>query len=289
MKKAISYWAFPGGLAGTKPAAEAFTEAKKAGFETVELAISATGEVSLDSKKSDIARVKQSAKDIGIEIGSLACALHFQWPFTSDDPAVRAKAMEIARKALSTANALGTDALLTVPGAVDVPWDPSIPVVAYADAYKRASDSIAALVPDAKSAGVAMCIENVWNKILLGPMEMAAFVDQFDSPWVRAYFDVGNCMIIGYPEHWIRILGERIKRVHLKDFRRSIGSINGFVDLLSGDVNWPEVIRALKEVGYDGPLTAEMIPPYAHYPEVLIENTSRAMDAILGKRVPGVR
>lgn len=283
MKKAISYWAFPGGLAGSKPAAEVFAEAKKAGFEAVELAVSEAGEVSLDSKESDLAKVRQSAKDIGIQIGSVACALHFQYPFTSDDPAVRAKAMDIARKALSIANALGTDALLTVPGAVDVCWDASIPVVPYADAYKRASDSIAALMPEAQAAGVAICIENVWNKMLLGPIEMSAFVDQFDSPWVRAYFDTGNCMIIGYPEHWIRILGERIKRVHLKDFRRSIGTASGFVDLLSGDVNWPEVMNALRDVGYDGPLTAEMIPPYAHYPEVLIENTSRAMDAILGK------
>lgn len=288
MKKGISYWSFPGGLGGSKPHAEAFVQAKKAGFEAVEVALSVTGEVSLDSTDADLARVKKSAADAGIEIASLACALHFQWPFTSDDRAVRSKAADIARKAISTANALGTDALLTVPGVVEVPWDPSIPVVQYADAHKRASDAIGALVPDAKAAGVAICIENVWNKMLLGPMEMAAFVDQFDSPSVRVYFDVGNCMIIGYPEHWIRVLGKRIKRVHLKDFRRSIGNINGFVDLLSGDVNWPEVIRALKETGYDGPVTAEMIPPYAHYPEVLIANTSRAMDAILGRRT-GVR
>jgi hexulose-6-phosphate isomerase len=114
---------------------------------------------------------------------------------------------------------------------------------------------------------------------------LKAFIDQFNSKWVGSYLDVGNCMLTGYPEQWIRILGRRIKRVHLKDFRRSVGTADGFVDLLSGDVNWPDVIKTLEEVGYSGYLTAEMIPLYKHYPEVLVANTSRAMDAILGRRV----
>ena len=284
MKKSISYWSFPGGLDASKPVAEAFREAKAYGYEAMEVAISTTGEISLDSSGADLAKVKQAAADEGMEIASLACALHFQWPFSSDDPAVRAKAMDIGRKALDVANGLGTDAVLIIPGVVEVLWDPSIPIVGYADACDRAALGIGDLVSHAQAAGVAICCENVWNKFLLSPVEMASFIDQFNSPWVAAYFDVGNCLLNGYPQDWIRILGKRIRRVHLKDFRRSVGTLNGFVDLLSGDVDWPEVIRALKEVGYDGPLTAEMIPPYAHYPEVLIENTSRAMDAILGRK-----
>jgi len=282
MKKSISYWSFPGGLDGSKPVAEAFVEAKKAGFEAMEVCLSVTGDVSLESSDADLARVKRAAADVGIGIAGVACGLYWNWSLTSDDAATRAKAMEISRKLLAAANALGTDAVLIVPGAVDVPWDPSIPVVEYSDAHKRAADAIGALEPDAKTAGVTICVENVWNKLLLGPMEMAEFVDQFKSPWVAAYFDVGNCVFIGYPEQWIRVLGRRIKRVHFKDFRRSVGTAGGFVDLLAGDVEWPEVIRALKEVGYDGPVTAEMIPGYKYHPEVLIENTSRAMDAILG-------
>ena len=245
---------------------------------------SMTGEVSLDSTEADLAKVRHAAADAGVEIASLACALHFQWPFSSDDPTIRAKAIDIGRKALDAAKALGTDAVLIIPGVVEVLWDPSIPIVGYADAWNRATDGIGELMPHAEAAGVAICCENVWNKFLLSPIEMASFVDQFDSPWVAAYFDVGNCVINSYPQDWIRVLGKRIRRVHLKDFRKSVGTLNGFVDLLSGDVDWPEVIRALKEVGYDGPLTAEMIPPYAHYPEVLIENTSRAMDAIMGRK-----
>ena len=282
MKKSISYWSFPGGLDGSASVAGALTQAKKAGFEAMEIGFSIAGEVSMESSDADLAKIRQAAADTGIEIASLGCALHFQWPFTSADPAVRAKAMEIAKKALSTANALGADAVLFVPGVVSVPWDPSIPVVNYADAYKRATEAISNLLPDAKAAGVTICVENVWNKFLLSPMEMAAFVDQFNSQYVQAYFDVGNCMFIGYPADWIRVLGKRIKRVHIKDFRRDVGTAGGFVDLLCGDVEWPDVIQALREVGYDGPITAEMIPPYKYYPEVLIENTSRALDAILG-------
>ena len=97
------------------------------------------------------------------------------------------------------------------------------------------------------------------------------------------YMDVGNVMAGGYPQQWIRILGKRIKRVHLKDFKVAVGTAEGFCDLLEGDVPWPEVIKALKEIGYDGPLTAEMIPLYKHYPEVRLKNTSNAMDAILGR------
>lgn len=284
MKKSISYWSFPGGLDGTKPAGEAMTEARAAGFEAIELGFGVTGEVSLESSDAQLEKVCQASERIGIEIASLGCALHFQWPFTSDDSGVRDRAMDIARKALLAAHALGTDAVLIVPGAVDVLWDPSIPKVRYDDAYARATECFGEMIPDAEAAGVVICAENVWNKMLLSPMEMAAFVDQFGSPWVQAYFDVGNCLVTGYPQDWIRVLGKRIKRVHVKDFRRSIGNINGFVDLLSGDVDWPEVIQALTEAGYDGPITAEMIPPYRYYPAVLIENTSRAMDAILGRQ-----
>ena len=113
---------------------------------------------------------------------------------------------------------------------------------------------------------------------------MREFIDSFSSPRVGAYFDVGNALAAGYPEHWISILGPRITRVHLKDFRRNVATVDGFVDLLSGDVDWPSVMRALRSVSYQGWCTAEMIPPvpfYRHAPEVLIHNTARAMRAIL--------
>jgi len=112
---------------------------------------------------------------------------------------------------------------------------------------------------------------------------MRAFIDQFNSPFVGAYLDVGNVLATGFPEHWIRILGPRIRRVHFKDYRRAVGSVDGFVELLSGDVNWPAVMRELRAIDYTGWIAAEMIPPvpfYKHAPEMLVHNSSQAMDAI---------
>ena len=95
---------------------------------------------------------------------------------------------------------------------------------------------------------------------------------------------IGNTLANGYPEHWIRALGKRVKKVHFKDYRVAAGGLHGFVDLLAGDVNYPAVTDALAEIGYDGWVTAEMIPAYTHYPDALIYNTSNAMDWILGRK-----
>ena len=121
----------------------------------------------------------------------------------------------------------------------------------------------------------------IWNKFLLSPLEMRDFIDKFSSAYAGAYFDVGNVVYSGYPEHWIKILGKRIKKVHLKDYRRVAGGLHGFVDLLSGDVDYPAVIKALKEINYDGWLTAEMLPPYTHYTDQILINTSLSMDRII--------
>lgn len=279
--KSISYWSFPGGLEGIASLTEVFAKAKEAGFDGVELALSLGGELSLATSEKGAKQVVEAARDSGIQITSLATGLFWGKSLSSDNPEVRAEALAIANKLIEVAAWLEAGAVLLIPGAVDVFFDPSAGVVDYQAVYQRASDAVASLLPQAQAAGVVIGIENVWNKFLVDPLAMRSFIDQFHSPWVGAYFDVGNSLLVGYPEQWIRILSKRIKRVHLKDFRRSVGTADGFVDLLSGDVNWPEVMKALREIGYSGPLTAEMIPIYKHAPEILIENTSRAMDAIL--------
>lgn len=279
--KGISYWSFPGGLDGSKSVAEAFREAKKAGFESVEVCLSETGDVSLASTERSIVDVTRAARDEGIEISSVACGLLWGKSLSATDPKVRAEALEIGKKLIDVAAWLDAGCVLVIPGAVDVCFDPTAEVVDYNTVWGRATESVSSLVDRAGASGIVLGIENVWSKFLIGPMELCQFIDQFKSDWVASYLDVGNAMLVGYPEHWIRTLGARIKRVHFKDFRRGVGTIHGFVDLLAGDVNWPEVIAALEEVGYDGYLTAEMIPGYQFHPEVLIENTSRAMDAIL--------
>ena len=94
---------------------------------------------------------------------------------------------------------------------------------------------------------------------------------------------MGNVLYIGHPEHWIKVLGNRIKKVHFKDYRKQAGGLCGFVDLLSGDVNWPAVISQFENIGYDSWVTAEMLPPYTYYPETILYNTSNAMDKIIGR------
>ena len=138
--------------------------------------------------------------------------------------------------------------------------------------------------PHARALGVRIGVENVWNNFLLSPLEMARFLDELNSPYIKAYFDVGNVMYSGYPEHWIRILGKRIKKVHFKDYRRDAKGLAGFVDLLAGDVDWVKVIDAFEAVGYTGWASAEMCPTYRLYTDQMIYNASAAMDCILRRK-----
>ena len=189
---------------------------------------------------------------------------------------MRETILDFTQKALQVTQWLGTDAYLFVPGAVDVFFMPEAEVIPYDVCYERAKEGISRLVPTAEDLGVSIAIENVWNKFLLSPLEMRDFIDHFDSENVGAYFDVGNVLLTGYPEQWIRILGSRIKRVHIKDFKNSIGTVDGFVELLEGDVDFEAIKKALAEINYDGYVTAEMIPYLPDRPE----KTAAAMKKI---------
>ena len=283
MKKSISYWAFPGGLEGTKDVAEAIGQAAEMGYDAIELGCAESGELGLDVSEKRCAEYRAAADKAGIEISSLCSGLYWGRNFGSSRPEDRAQCAEDVKRMLQIAAWLGVDALLYIPAAVDVFFDPSADIVSYEVALERSTEGTRSVLPTAEKHRVALCIENVWSKFLLSPTEMARFIDGFGSEYVGAYFDVGNVLAYGYPEQWIRILGSRIKRVHFKDFKKAVGDANGFCDLLEGDVNWPEVMKALREVGYDGYCTAEMIPLYAHHPLVRVRNTGAAMDAILGR------
>jgi hexulose-6-phosphate isomerase len=280
MKKSISIWSFYGNW----NLEEKLRLAKAAGFEGFEVDLSEDGPVNLKSTTADLKAVQALAEKCGVALSGLATGLYWGANACSEDPVVRQKAAAILKKQIECASALGVDAILVVPGAVGADFIPGGEVVPYRRAYERAKEFIRAAIPAAEKAGVTICIENVWNKFLLSPLEMKAFIDSFSSERVGSYFDVGNALATGYPEHWISVLGPRIRRVHFKDYRRNVATVDGFCDLLSGDVDWPAVMEALRKVGYEGWVTAEMIPPvpfYKHCPEVLIHTTSRAMDAIL--------
>lgn len=274
MKKSINI-----GVIGNMNFEDGLKIIKDTGFEGVEL--NYTEQMEKNGEKY-VKELRDKVLKQGLEIASLLTGGFWNYPLTSDNPEKRKRGEELLLKSIEICSYLGTDALLVVPGVVGTVWA-SEERVRYDIAYERAKESIKKAVDLAEKHQVYICVENVWNKFLLSPLEMKRFVEEINSPYVAVYFDVGNILTIGYPEDWIRILGNKIKRIHLKDFKLSVGNIHGFCDLLEGDVNWPEVIKALKEIGYNSYLTAE-IGPYKHFSETVIYNTSLSIDKILGRK-----
>ena len=279
MKKGINIWSFTSGTLLDK-----FKLAADAGFEGIEVAIGETGELGLEATKEDLLKIRKAANDLGLEIYSVCNDLVWNNSLTSPDAEERARAKKFVRRQLEVASILGADTILIVPGCVSASFAPNFGIVDYDVAYELAYESVKELIPDAEKYGVVIGVENVWNKFLLSPLEMRDFIDKFDSPWVQSYFDVGNVMLTGYPEQWIKILGKRIKKVHFKEFRCNVGTLDGFVDLLAGDVNWDAVMKTFEAVGYDGWVTGEMIPAYAQHSEQIIYNTSNSIDKIIGRK-----
>ena len=279
MKKGINIWSFPAGSIKDN-----LMLAKDAGFEGVELALNPEGELSVSSTENEIKEIKKTAEDLGLSLYSLSSGLCWDYRLSDDNPAMREKAKDIIKKQLDTAKLLGADTVLVLPGVVNVSFSHPEVKVPYDVVYERALEGIGELKSYAEALKVNIGLENVWNKFLLSPMEMRDFIDKIGSDYVGCYLDIGNTLYCSYPEDWVRILGKRIKKVHFKDYRMEAGGLHGFVDLLAGDVDYPEVVRALDEIGYEDWVSAEMIPGYKNYPETIIYNTSNAMDKILRRK-----
>ena len=156
--------------------------------------------------------------------------------------------MAAIRQEFADCKAYGGTTVLVVPAVVNKK-------VGYRDAYKRSQEHIRELIPDAQRHGIKIAIEEVWNKFLLSPLEFARYIDEFESPWVGAYFDVGNVVEFGYPEEWIRELGKRILKVHIKEYKKD-KRFN--YRLGEGEIDWVAVRTALSETGYAGWVTAEV-------------------------------
>jgi L-ribulose-5-phosphate 3-epimerase len=247
---------------------ERFQLLKDAGFAGVEVA------GSMDQKEVLAAR-----DAVGLEIPSVISALHWAKPLSDPNPTARADGLESLRQALRDAQAYGASSVLLVPGVVKAD-------VSYADAYTRSLAEIAKAVPLAEQLGVVIAIENVWNRFLLSPLEAVSFVDSFKSPFVKWHFDVGNVVTQEWPEHWIRTLGPRIVKVHVKEYSRKLrdekGPSAGFaVELMAGDSDWPATMAALDAVGYTGWLIAEQYRPPNVGDAEWLSGISRKMDDIL--------
>ncbi len=275
MKKGISIWAF-----AESSLENCFRLAKKYGFDGIELAMDETGELTPETAPEQIEKIRRMAEQYQLKLYSLATGLYWKYPLTSGVPAIAEKAAYLLNRQIDIAAQLGCDTILVVPGTVTGSQDGDGPAVPYDAAYERAFTAVSAASAFAKQKKVRIGLENVWNKFLLSPLELRGFIDQIGSPWIGAYFDVGNVVRDGYPEQWISILGKRIFKVHWKDYRRSDGTIAGFTELLCGDVDYPAVMQALKHCGYDDWVTAE-VTPHPDDPEAALRNASQAMDSIL--------
>jgi hexulose-6-phosphate isomerase len=256
LKIGITAWSLPQTL--TIP--QGFRVAKGTGFDAVELDISENGYLPLDMSNEEVKAFRTAAENMSLELRSVSVRLLWIYQLTSDDPHVVANAKSIIRRGLEISRILGADTLLVVPGSVsaEVPYDV---------ACERAQSALKELAFDAESENVSIAIENAWNKMLMSPLELRDFIDSIESDYVGSYFDVGNVMAFGYPEQWIRILGKRIKKVHAKDFKTAIGNADGFANLLQGDVDWIAVRNALRDVGYDDTVTAE-VPGFNRFPDL---------------------
>lgn len=274
MKIGINRWTLPPHL----PLAECFALVAKAGFDSIEINIAEDGELTPATDEQGVKALVTHATQAGVELSSVSTGLGWKYPITSPDEAVRKQGAENIRASLQAAKWMGVDTILVVPGIVS-------DTIAYDVAYERAKMVLKEVAPIAQDLGVAIGVENVWNKFLLSPLEFARFIDEVNAEAgtdsVGAYFDVGNVLLYGYPDQWIRILGKRIKKIHVKDFKMGIGNGRAFCNPLQGDVPWARVRTALEEIGYGEYITAE-VEGYKTEFEVGLKHIQESLRAVFG-------
>lgn len=240
MKRGIMW----GSIGMGKTILEKFQFAKQAGFEGIE-----------PMSHLDRNEVLKARDATGLPVPSVCGAMHWKFPLSDPDPKIREEGIAALKVSLEDAAAYGADTVLLVPGRVT-------DTVSYDECWNRSVEELKKAVPLAEKLKVKIAIENVWNNFLLSPMEAVSYVDQFKSPYIGFYFDCGNILVYGWPEQWIKILGRRIAKVHIKEYSRKIADTQGKgagfnVKLLEGDVNWPAVMKALDNIGYNGWTTIE--------------------------------
>jgi len=263
IRKAVLFSMLPAALS----IRERFEIARDAGFEQVECGTTD------DDRQAD--EILAASKQTGIRIHSVMNRDHWKYPLSSGDADIVAKSVAGLKTSFRNASLWGADTVLLVPAVVNAE-------TSYQNAWTRSQAQIRKIIPLAAELKVVIAVEEVWNKFLLSPLEFARYIDEFESPWVRAYFDVGNVVISGYPQDWIRVLGKRIVKLHLKDFTMRTDPatkkrVADFVMLREGEIDWKEVYRALAEIGYRGSATVELAGGDKSY----LEEVSRRVDLIL--------
>jgi len=240
-----------------------FKLARDVGFEVVQVPTEP------DAGKAE--EIKKAADSAGIRIDSVMNMDHWKYPLSSSDRAAVEKSLAGMRSSLHNAKLWRADVVLLVPAVVDAK-------TSYRYAWARSQKEIRTLIPLAEELKVVIGIEEVWNRFLLSPLEMAKYIDEFQSPWIKAWFDVGNVVLYGYPQDWIHTLGRRIVKVHLKDFKRKEDGY-AWVNLGDGDVDWGAVRQAFADVGYSGSVIAELEGGDESY----LRDVSGRIDRLLGR------
>jgi hexulose-6-phosphate isomerase len=241
--------------------ADRFKLARDVGFELVQ------APTTPDEHEAE--EIKKAADGANVRIDSVMNMDHWKYPLSSGDPDVVEKSLAGMRTSLHNAKLWGSDAVLLVPAVVN-------PQTSYRDAWTRSQTQIRKLLPLAEELRIVIAIEEVWNKFLLSPLEMAKYIGEFQSPWIQAWFDVGNVVLYGYPQDWIRTLGKSIVKVHLKDFKRKQDGYE-WVNLGDGDVDWEAVREAFREIGYAGSAIAEL----KGGDEAYLRDVSRRVDRLV--------
>jgi hexulose-6-phosphate isomerase len=224
-----------------------FLLARDCGFEGIEM----------DGPSGHVLEDVLAAKEeCGLAIPSVVDSVHWSHSLGDPDPEVRQKGREGLAAALRDARHYGAKSVLLVPAVVDKrrPYDL---------AWRHSIEEIRAALPLARELGVRIAVENVWNHFILSPLEASRYLDEIGSEWVGWHLDLGNLLIYGWPEQWTRILGARVLQLHVKEFSRKKmdeeGRWDGFaVELGEGDNDWPAIMSALDDIGYDGWAIAEV-------------------------------
>ena len=281
MKKAINAWTVDNAVGFD----ELFKQVKEAGFEGIELNVDAVGReshsLSFDTSDSELEHIKNLSKEHDLKIVSISSSLYGEHGLGVPDKEQRELSKKVLRTQLRCAKALDAPGILVVPGGI-------IEQNSIAKAYETSLQTLKEMNPEIKAAQIYVGVENVWNGFFMSPYDMSVLIDETKNPFICAYFDVGNVVAFSWPEYWIEILGEKAKLIHIKGFKRgnmAFGGLNTggtFVDLLDADINWYAVVSALRKIGFNGYLTAELPTPekdsdhVKYYRDIVV-----AMDKIL--------
>jgi hexulose-6-phosphate isomerase len=262
MKKGVNAWIYPSNYKIDR----ILEVSAQIGFEGVELNLD---EETLKLPKKERKAIAEKAASLKLELPSLCSGLFWKYNLASPDKTIREQGVDIIKKGCEFAADIGAKVLLVVPAV-------AVPEVLYQQMWEWSRQSIEKAIPMAATYDVTIGVENVWNRFLYSPLDFKRFIEEFDSPNVKAYFDVGNMHFLGFSEQWIRYLSGLLACVHIKDFHRPTLQ---FKPLLEGDVPWLEIMKALREIGYNGFLNVEL-SPYPGHPLKSAMDSKAAMDLI---------